>query len=138
MSETAKIILEGKTYEFPVYTGSEAKSRSTSATCGTRPATSRWTWATRTPGHQERDHLPRWEKGVLHLPRYPIEQLARKPPSWKCLPAAVGRAAEQAQMEQFEGNIRYHFAGPREPEALFEFYPSNAHPMGILSAMVNS
>jgi citrate synthase len=41
-------------------------------------------------------------------------------------------------LDEFEGNIRYHSLVHEDMKHFFEFFPSNAHPMGILSAMINS
>jgi citrate synthase len=49
-----------------------------------------------------------------------------------------GELPNKKQLEEFEGNIRYHSLVHEDMKRFFEHSPANAHPMGILSAMVNS
>jgi len=49
-----------------------------------------------------------------------------------------GELPNRKELDEFEGNIRYHSLVHENMKHFFEFFPSNAHPMGILSAMINS
>jgi citrate synthase len=79
------------------------------------------------------------EEGILHYRGYPIEQLAEKASflevSYLLLNGELPNAKE---LNDLRGNIRYHSLVHEDMKHFFEFFPSNAHPMGILSAMVNS
>lgn len=140
MSEKAQIILDGKTYELPIFTGSEgekaidiSKLRDLSGYVtldfgykNTGATTSAITFLD-------------GEEGILQYRGYPIEQLAEKASfievSYLLL---FGELPNKQQLDEFEGNIRYHSLVHEDMKRFFEHYPANAHPMGILSAMVNS
>jgi len=140
MSDKAQIILDGKTYELPIFTGSEgekaidiSKLRDLSGYItldfgykNTGATTSAITFLD-------------GEEGILQYRGYPIEQLAEKASfvevSYLLL---FGELPNKQQLEEFEGNIRYHSLVHEDMKRFFEHYPANAHPMGILSAMVNS
>jgi citrate synthase len=140
MSEKAQIILDGKTYEFPIVSGSEgekaidiSKLRDESGYItldfgykNTGATTSAITFLD-------------GEEGILHYRGYPIEQLAEKASFLEVSYLLLfGDLPNKKQLEEFEGNIRYHSLVHEDMKRFFEFFPSNAHPMGILSAMVNS
>ncbi|MEO8067640.1 MAG: citrate synthase [Flavobacteriales bacterium] len=140
MSEKATIILEGKSYDLPVFIGSEgekaidiAKLRDLSGYVtldfgykNTGATTSAITFLD-------------GEEGILRYRGYPIEQLAAKSTFVEVSYLLLnGELPTPKQLEEFQGNIRYHSLVHEDMKRFFEFFPNNAHPMGILSAMVNS
>lgn len=140
MSEKAQIILDGKTYEFPVYVGSEgekaidiSKLRDVSGYItldygykNTGATTSAITFLD-------------GEEGILHYRGYPIDQLAEKASFLEVSYLLLyGELPNAKELSDFENQIRYHSLVHEDMKHFFEFFPSNAHPMGILSAMVNS
>lgn len=140
MSEKAQIILDGKTYEFPVYVGSEgekaidiSKLRDVSGYItldygykNTGATTSAITFLD-------------GEEGILHYRGYPIDQLAEKASFLEVSYLLLyGELPNSKELNDFENQIRYHSLVHEDMKHFFEFFPSNAHPMGILSAMVNS
>ena len=140
MSDKAQIILDGKTYELPVVTGSEgekaidiSKLRDLSGYItldfgykNTGATTSAITFLD-------------GEEGILHYRGYPIDQLAEKASFLEVSYLLLfGELPTKSQLDEFEGNIRYHSLVHEDMKRFFEHYPANAHPMGILSAMVNS
>jgi len=140
MSEKATIILDGKSYELPVFVGSEgekaidiAKLRDMSGYItldfgykNTGATTSAITFLD-------------GEEGILRYRGYPIEQLAAKSSFIEVSYLLLnGELPNQRQLDEFQGNIRYHSLVHEDMKRFFEFFPNNAHPMGILSAMVNS
>jgi citrate synthase len=140
MSEKAQIILDGKTYEFPVFVGSEgekaidiSKLRDQSGYItldfgykNTGATTSAVTFLD-------------GEQGILHYRGYPIEQLAEKASFLEVSYLLLfGELPNAKELNDFENQIRYHSLVHEDMKHFFEFFPSNAHPMGILSAMVNS
>ena len=140
MSEKAQIILDGKTYDFPVVVGSEgekaidiSKLRDLSG------------YVTLDPGYKNTGATSSaitfldGEEGILHYRGYPIEQLAENASFIEVAYLLLfGDLPNRKQLDEFEGNIRYHSLVHEDMKHFFEFFPSNAHPMGILSAMVNS
>lgn len=140
MSDKAQIILDGKTYELPVVTGSEgekaidiSKLRDLSGYItldfgykNTGATTSAITFLD-------------GEEGILHYRGYPIDQLAEKASFLEVAYLLLfGELPTKSQLDEFEGNIRYHSLVHEDMKRFFEHFPANAHPMGILSAMVNS
>ncbi|MFN6114867.1 MAG: citrate/2-methylcitrate synthase, partial [Flavobacteriales bacterium] len=140
MSEKAQVILDGKTYEFPIIVGSEgekaidiSKLRDVSGYITIDPGYKN------TGATQSAITFLDGEEGILHYRGYPIEQLAEKASFMEVAYLLLfGDLPNKKQLEEFEGNIRYHSLVHEDMKHFFEFFPSNAHPMGILSAMVNS
>ncbi len=140
MSEKAKIILEGKEYELPVITGSEGEKAIDIAKL--RDLTG---YVTLDFGYKNTGATTSsitfldGELGILRYRGYPIEQLAEKASFLEVSYLLLfGELPNKQQLDEFEGNIRYHSLVHEDMKHFFEFFPSNAHPMGILSAMVNS
>ena len=110
MSEKAKIILDGKEYEFPIVTGSEGekaidigKLRDTTGYI-TLDFGYKNTGAT-TSGITFLDG----ELGILSYRGYPIEQLAEKSTFLEVSYLLLnGNLPNKKQLDEFEGNIRYH------------------------------
>jgi citrate synthase len=140
MSEKAQVILDGKTYEFPIIVGSEgekaidiSKLRDVSGYITIDPGYKN------TGATQSAITFLDGEEGILQYRGYPIEQLAEKASFMEVAYLLLfGDLPNKKQLEEFEGNIRYHSLVHEDMKHFFEFFPSNAHPMGILSAMVNS
>jgi citrate synthase len=140
MSRTAQIILDGKTYEFPVIEGTEGEKAIDISKL--RDDTG---YITLDLGYKNTGATKSaitfldGEEGILHYRGYPIEQLAEKASFLEVAYLLLyGDLPNKRQLEEFTGNIRYHSLVHEDMKRFFEFFPNNAHPMGILSAMVNS
>ena len=140
MSDKAQIILDGKTYELPVVTGSEGEKAIDIGKL--RDLTG---YITLDFGYKNTGATTSaitfldGEEGILHYRGYPIEQLAEKASFLEVAYLLLfGELPNKQQLNEFEGNIRYHSLVHEDMKRFFEHYPANAHPMGILSAMVNS
>ncbi|MCB0771521.1 MAG: citrate (Si)-synthase, partial [Flavobacteriales bacterium] len=140
MSEKAQIILDGKTYEFPIEVGTEGekaidigKLRDMTGYI-TLDLGYKNTGATRSA-----ITFLDGEEGILHYRGYPIDQLAAKASFLEVAYLLLyGDLPNKEQLADFEGNIRNHSLVHEDMKQFFEHFPSNAHPMGILSAMVCS
>ncbi|MCB9184227.1 MAG: citrate synthase [Flavobacteriales bacterium] len=140
MSEKAQITLDGKTYEFPVVTGSEGEKAIDISKLRDQTG-----YITLDFGYKNTGATTSaitfldGEEGILSYRGYPIEQLAEHASfievSYLLL---FGELPNKQQLDEFEGNVRYHSLVHEDMKHFFEFFPSNAHPMGILSAMVSS
>jgi citrate synthase len=140
MSEKAQIILNGKTYEFPVIEGSEGEKAIDISKLRDDTGYITLDFGYKNTGATKSAiTFLDGEEGVLHYRGYPIDQLAEKASfievSYLLL---FGELPNAKQLDEFQGNIRYHSLVHEDMKHFFEFFPSNAHPMGILSAMVNS
>ncbi|MBX2980172.1 MAG: citrate synthase [Flavobacteriales bacterium] len=140
MSDKAQIILDGKTYELPIVTGTEGEKAIDIAKL--RDLTG---YVTLDFGYKNTGATTSaitfldGEEGILQYRGYPIEQLAEKASFIEVAYLLLfGELPNKKQLDEFEGNIRYHSLVHEDMKRFFEHYPANAHPMGILSAMVNS
>lgn len=140
MAETATLGLRGKNYELPVVVGSEGevgvditKLRAQSGAITLDEAYGN------TGSCESAVTFIDGEKGILRYRGYPIEQLAENATfpevAYLCVFGELPNAGElqkfRDQLTEFQfihEAMRHHFEG----------FPPNAHPMAILSAMVNA
>jgi len=79
------------------------------------------------------------EEGVLRYRGYPIEELAGKSDFVEVAYLVIyGELPTKEQRNVFTQNLTKHSSVHERMLFLFESYPRDAHPMAILSAMVNS
>jgi citrate synthase len=140
MSETAKIILEGKEYELPVVIGTENEKAIDIAKL--RDLTGYITLDTgykNTGATKSAITFLDGENGILHYRGYPIEQLAEKSTFMEVAYLLIfGELPKQKELSDFENNVRMHTLVHEDMKRFYEAYPSKAHPMGILSALMCS
>ncbi|HEY7840354.1 MAG TPA: citrate synthase [Gammaproteobacteria bacterium] len=140
MSESAKLILEGKEYALPVLTGSEnekaidiTKLRAQSGYItidsgymNTGATTSAITYLD-------------GEKGILRYRGIPIEELAEKSTFVETSYLLIyGELPNRDQLKNFSRLLTYHSMIHEDMKHFFDGFPATAHPMAILSAMVCS
>jgi citrate synthase len=140
MSEIAKIELEGKTYEFPVITGTEnEKAIDISKLRDTTGYVTLDTGYKNTGATKSAITFLDGEKGILHYRGYPIEQLAEKATFIEVAYLLIyGTLPTQAQLNSFSNSITKHTLVHEDMKQFFEAYPAKAHPMGVLASMVCS
>jgi citrate synthase len=138
MSETAKIIVEGKEYEFPVIVGSEGEKAIDISKL--RDLTGHITLDIgfkNTGSTKSAITFLDGELGILHHRGYSIEDLAEHASflevSYLLLYGKLPNATEYAD---FENAIREHTLANEGLEAMFKAFPTGSHPMGQLSSMV--
>ncbi|WP_247648386.1 citrate synthase [Pseudodesulfovibrio sp. zrk46] len=138
--DAAKLIIDGKTYELPIIIGSEneraidiTKLRSTTGHITYDPGFGN------TGACASNITFVDGEKGILRYRGYPIEALAEQGTFIETAYLLIfGELPTRAQRQQFRDylseqellheDLRHHFNG----------FPSNGHPMAILSAVINS
>lgn len=140
MAETVKIIVNGKTFEYPVIQGTEAekaidisKLRSDTGYItldngfgNTGACTSSITFLD-------------GEKGILRYRGFPIEQIAEKSTFVETAYLLIhGELPSAKQLEKFSISFTQHAKLHPDMLNFFEAYPRTGHPMGLLSAMVCS
>jgi citrate synthase len=139
MSNTAKLELDGKVYELPVVVGSRAKRPSISAACDRKRAGSPWMTAIRTPVPAERRHLHRRRAGHLRYRGIPIEELAEGSTFVETAYLIIfGHLPNSQELRRFSDQLTEHELIHEDMKYHFEGFPSNAHPMAILSSMINA
>ncbi|NQV52247.1 MAG: citrate synthase [Flavobacteriales bacterium] len=79
------------------------------------------------------------EKGILRYRGYPIEQLAEKSSFLEVAYLIIyGELPSKEDLARWEKDITYHTLIHEDFRTLLEGFPSNAHPMGVLSSLVTS
>jgi len=138
MSETAKIIVEGKEYEFPVIVGTEGEKAIDISKL--RDLTGHITLDIgfkNTGSTKSAITFLDGEEGILHHRGYSIEDLAEHASflevSYLLLYGKLPNATEYAE---FENAIREHTLANEGLQTMFNAFPTGSHPMGQLSSMV--
>ena len=135
MSETAKITVNGKTYELPVIEGSENEKAIDISKLRAQTG-----YITLDPGFKKIQDQQLalllfldGEKGILRYRGYPIEQLAEKATFLEVAYLLIyGELPNSGQFDTFKRNITNHTLIHEDMRVFLEAYPIKAHPMGIL------
>ncbi|PKV75746.1 citrate synthase [Pontibacter ramchanderi] len=140
MSEHAEIILEGKSYKFPVVTGTENEKAIDIAALRSESG-----YITLDSGYKNTGATKSaitfldGEQGILHYRGYPIEQLAEKSNFIEVAYLLIyGALPTKQELDDFSGKIKMHTLVNEDMRKILDGFPSTAHPMGILSAMISS
>ena len=140
MSEMAKVILEGKEYEFPVITGSENEKAIDISNLRAKTG-----YITLDPGYVNTGATTSsityldGEQGILRYRGIPIEQLAEKSTFVETSYLLIyGNLPNKQQLEDFSKSLTMHSMIHEDMKHFFDGYPAAAHPMAILSSMVCS
>ncbi len=140
MSDSAKLFYKGQEFEFPVIVGTEnepaidiAKLRSDTGLItldsGFKNTGSTTSSITFLDG----------EEGILRYRGYRIEDLAEKSSFMEVAYLLIyGELPTQAQFDEFTKQITYHTLVHEDIKKILDGFPSNAHPMGVLSSLVCS
>lgn len=140
MSETARIILEGKEYELPVFEGSEGEKAIDISALRAKTG-----YITLDSGYKNTGATKSaitfldGELGILRYRGYPIEQLAEKASFLEVAYLLIySELPNKEQLEWFTNSITMHTLVHEDMRRFFEAFPTGAHPMGILSSMISS
>lgn len=140
MSETAEIILEGKTYKFPVVLGTEGEKAIDISKL--RDETGYITLDTgykNTGATKSAITFLDGEQGILKYRGYPIEQIAEKSTFIEVAYLLIyGELPTKVQLDAFTHEISRHTLIHEDMKKFFDGYPSKAHPMGQLVSLVCS
>jgi citrate synthase len=140
MSEKATVIIEGKSYEYPVIVGTEGEKA-----IDTHNLRSDTGYITYDDGFGNTGSCLSditfidGEKGILRYRGYPIEQLARYASFISSAYLIIyGELPNATQREKWRERIRKEASVNTAMNSMFDGYPPRSHPMAILSAMMNS
>ncbi|GAB3539141.1 citrate synthase [Pontibacter brevis] len=140
MSEIAEIILEGKSYQMPIVVGTEDEKALDISSLRAQSG-----HITLDPGYKNTGATSSaitfldGEKGILRYRGYPIEQLAEKSNFIEVAYLLIYGSLPTAQeLNDFSDRIRRHTLVNEDMRKILDGFPSTAHPMGILSALVSS
>ncbi len=136
----AKLILNDKEYEFPVFAGSEnevaidiSKLRAQTGAIAYDPGYGNVGACSSSITYIDGD------AGILRYRGYPIEQLATQATFVEvCYLLIYGHLPTADELEKFNARLNKHSLVHEDMKKLFEGYPPSAHPMAIMSAMVIS
>ena len=79
------------------------------------------------------------EKGILNYRGYPIDWLCEKSNFVDVSHLLIyGESENKDEIDKFRLSIRKHATIPEDMKRFFDGFPSNAHPMAILSSMVTA
>ena len=140
MSESASLIIGGKTYELPIITGTEgekaidiSKLRDASGFI-TLDSGYKNTGATKSAI----TYLD-GEEGILKYRGYGIDELAEKSTFLEVAYLLIyGNLPDQTQLIAFQSDISRHTLVHEDMKKFFDGFPSKSHPMGQLSSLICS
>ncbi|MHA1982968.1 MAG: citrate synthase [Candidatus Hodarchaeales archaeon] len=138
--QNAKLILNGKEYEFPVMVGSEgeigidaAKLRASTGAITLDPGYGN------TGSCTSKITFINGEKGILKYRGYPIEQIAEKSNFLETAYLSIyGELPNKEQYTEWNNAITTHSLIHEDMKKFLEGYQITAHPMSILSALLVS
>jgi citrate synthase len=135
---TAKLILDGKEYEFPVSVGSEGEVAVDVSAMRAKTGA-----ITLDPGYGNTGACESaitfidGEKGILRYRGYPIEELAGNTRFTEVAFLLIyNHLPNKAELDRFRDQLTRHSLIHEDMKKFFEGFSSTAHPMAILSAMV--
>ena len=137
---TASLTYDGKTIELPVITGSEgekgidiAQLRAKTGLVTIDPAFVNTASTTSAITYLD------GEQGILRYRGIPIQELAEKSTFVETAYLLIyGHLPNKDELSRFSGLLTRHSMIHEDMKRFFDGYPSTAHPMAILSAMVTS
>ncbi len=137
---TAKLILNDKEFELPVFEGAEhelaidiAKLRAATGAIAYDPGYGNTGACVSSITYIDGD------QGILRYRGYPIEQLAEKSTFVEVAYLLInGRLPTADELDKFNKRLIKHVMVHEDIKKLFEAYPPSAHPMAVMSAMAIS
>ena len=140
MSETARIILDGTEYEFPVIQGSENEKAIDISKLRAQSGYITLDYGFKNTGStQSAITYLDGENGILRYRGYAIEDLADKASFLEVAYLLIyGELPNEKQLTYFTDSITHHTLLHENMKRFFEAFPAGAHPMGMLSSMISS
>jgi citrate synthase len=140
MSDFAELHYEGQTYKLPVVVGTEnekaldiSKLRGESGLITIDPGFKN------TGSTKSAITFLDGEKGILRYRGYPIEQLAEQSSFLEVAYLIIfGELPDKTELDAWTSDITYHTLIHEDFKRILEGFPSNSHPMGVLSSLVTS
>jgi citrate synthase len=140
VAETAQLIYEGKTLELPIIVGSEGEKAIDIAQLRAKTGL-----VTLDPAFMNTASTPSaitfldGERGILRYRGIPIQDLAEHSTFVETAYLLIyGHLPHAAELSKFSTLLTRHSLIHEDMKHFFDGYPTSAHPMAILSAMVTS
>ncbi|MGO8765515.1 MAG: citrate synthase [Limisphaerales bacterium] len=140
MNKEAKLELDGKSYVLPTVEGSEGEK---AVDISTLRASSGYITLDESYGNTgscvSKITFIDGEKGILRYRGIPIEEMAEKSTFVEAAYLVIyGRLPNHAELRRFSDLFTDHQFLHEDMKYHFESFPTGAHPMAILSAMINA
>jgi citrate synthase len=140
MSESARLIIEGKEIELPLVRGTENEVAIDISTLRAQTGA-----VTLDPGYKNTGSTTSdityldGNEGILRHRGYRIEDLAEKASFLEIVYLILhGELPTTEQFASFDNEIRRHTLVNEDMQHIFQAWPSGSHPMGQLTAMITS
>lgn len=140
MNNTAKLELEGKIYELPTFEGAEGEKAIDISALRAQSG-----YITLDDGYGNTGSCKSaitfidGEQGILRYRGIPIEELAQRSTFVETAYLIIyGRLPNEQELRRFSGLLTKNENIHEDMKFHFEGFPSNAHPMAILSSMINA
>jgi citrate synthase len=140
MEQTAKLIVNGMSYELPLIVGSEGEMALDISSLRQETGL-----ITLDPGYANTGSCKSsitfmdGERGILRYRGYPVEQLAEYSSFRETAYLLInGELPLKKELNQFSVMLNDHSLVHEDMHHFFQNFPRRAHPMGILSSMVNA
>lgn len=140
MDKTAKLIIEGKTYELPIIVGTEGEKAFDITKL--RQMTG---YITHDPGFGNTGSCSssitfmNGEEGVLRYRGVPVEQLAKHSTFVETAYLLInGKLPTQDELTEIRVLLNDYSLVHEDMQIFYQNFPRHSHPMGILSAMMNA
>ncbi|MDP5121801.1 MAG: citrate synthase [Spirosomaceae bacterium] len=140
MAETAKLIIDGKELEFPIIEGTENEKAIDISKLRAETG-----YITIDPGYKNTGSTQSaityldGEEGILRYRGYSIEELADKADFLGVSYLLIyGELPTEEQYDDFVGKITTHTMVNEDVRKIFDGFPVNAHPMGVMSSLVSA
>jgi citrate synthase len=135
---TATLQYDGQTYDLPVVEGTENERAIDISSLRAKSGL-----ITLDPGYKNTGATTSaitfldGEQGILRYRGYSIEDLAEKSSFLEVAYLLIyGELPKQDEFEEFKQEITYHTLVHEDIKKILDGFPSNAHPMGVLSSLV--
>jgi citrate synthase len=140
MSNFAELTYNGKVYKLPVIEGTEGE-----VAVDISDLRSQSGLITLDPGYKNTGSTQSaitfldGEQGILRYRGYPIEQLAEKSTFLEVAYLLIyGELPTSEEFQAFYKNIKQHQLLHEDKKKILDGFPSNAHPMGVLSSLATA
>jgi citrate synthase len=140
MANTADLTVDGKSYQFPIIEGTEHEKAFDISNLRDQTG-----YVTLDRGYKNTGATQSaitfldGEQGILQYRGYAIEDLAAKASFLEVAYLLIyGDLPTQEQYAHFENSIRRHTLVNEDMRKIFDGFPVNAHPMGVLASLVSA
>ncbi len=137
MSKTAELIIDGKSYTFPIIAGSENENAIDISDLLEKTGTITLDLGYKNTGATKSAiTFLDGDKGILRYRGYGIEDLAEKSNFLEVAYLLIfGELPTQQQFDKFAYDIKTHTLVHEDIKKMLDGFPSTAHPMGVLASL---